>query len=184
MVLLATFCGLRLGELLALRRDRIDLAQRRLTVIEQVTELQDGTRTVGPPKTAAGRRAVSIPPHIVRDIELHLQEFAAREDEALLLPAWGGGFLRKSNFHRRIWAPATRAVGVQHLHFHDLRHTGNTLAASTGASTRELMARMGHASARAALIYQHATDSRDAEVAEAISRLVHRKSIESEHRSE
>ena len=56
-------------------------------------------------------------------------------------------------------------VGTEHLHFHDLRHTGNTLAAATGASTRELMARMGHASAEAALRYQHATRERDQAIA-------------------
>lgn len=58
------------------------------------------------------------------------------------------------------------------FHFHDLRHTGNTLAAATGASTKELMARLGHASPRAALIYQHATQARDDGVAAAISALV------------
>jgi integrase len=46
------------------------------------------------------------------------------------------------------------------FHFHDLRHTGNNLAAASGASTRELMDRMGHGSMRAALIYQHATGER------------------------
>jgi len=56
--------------------------------------------------------------------------------------------------------------------FHDLRHTGNTLAAATGASTKELMSRMGHASPRAALIYQHATSYRDAVIAAALSDLV------------
>lgn len=55
------------------------------------------------------------------------------------------------------------------FHFHDRRHTGNTLAAGTGASTRELMARMGHASARAALIYQHASEERDVLIAERLS---------------
>ena len=54
---------------------------------------------------------------------------------------------------------------------HDLRHTGNTLAAATGASTKELMVRMGHASMRAALIYQHATADRDQAIAAALSRL-------------
>ncbi|GGS79964.1 hypothetical protein GCM10010176_024190 [Nonomuraea spiralis] len=48
---------------------------------------------------------------------------------------------------------------------HDLRHTGNTLAAGTGASVRELMARMGHSSTRAALIHQHSTDERPRDVA-------------------
>jgi integrase len=56
-------------------------------------------------------------------------------------------------------------------HNHDLRHTGNTLAATTEASTKELMARMGHASMRAALIYQHATAERDQGIAAALSEL-------------
>jgi integrase len=61
---------------------------------------------------------------------------------------------------------------MEGLRFHDLRHTGNTIAAATGASTRELMARMGHASSRAALIYQHATRERDAAIAAALSDLI------------
>src|SRR6187399_966855 len=55
---------------------------------------------------------------------------------------------------------------------HDLRHTGNTLAAATGASTRELMARMGHASPRAALIYQHARSERDCAIAAALGEML------------
>ncbi|WP_268245614.1 tyrosine-type recombinase/integrase [Planomonospora parontospora] len=51
------------------------------------------------------------------------------------------------------------------MHFHGLRHTGNTLAASAGASIRELMERMGHSSTRAEMIYQHSTDERQREVA-------------------
>ena len=58
------------------------------------------------------------------------------------------------------------------MRFHDLRHTGNTLAAATGASTKELMSRMGHSSSRAALIYQHATQDRDAVIAAHLSALV------------
>jgi integrase len=63
-------------------------------------------------------------------------------------------------------------VGNTELHFHDLRHTGNTLAASTGASTKELMSRMGQSSSRAALIYQHATQDRDAVIADSLSSMV------------
>ncbi|WP_406041731.1 site-specific integrase [Micromonospora sp. NBC_00898] len=64
------------------------------------------------------------------------------------------------------------ALGLPGFHFHDLRHTGNTLAAASGASTRELMQRMGHASMRAALIYQHATSERDREIASAMDRRI------------
>ncbi|MFC4016351.1 hypothetical protein ACFOW4_00065 [Micromonospora sp. GCM10011542] len=63
-------------------------------------------------------------------------------------------------------------MGLAGFHFHDLRHTGNTLAASAGASTRELMHRMGHATMRAALIYQHATSERDREIAGAMDRRI------------
>jgi hypothetical protein len=56
------------------------------------------------------------------------------------------------------------------LHFHDLRHTGNTLAAASGAKLRDLMARMGHDSERAALIYQHESRGADQVIAAAIDR--------------
>jgi hypothetical protein len=61
------------------------------------------------------------------------------------------------------------------FHFHDLRHTGNNLAAASGASTRELMHRVGHGSMRAALIYQHATGERDREIADALQFRIERE---------
>jgi hypothetical protein len=60
-------------------------------------------------------------------------------------------------------------AGLGELHFHDLRHTGNQLAAGTGATLRELMDRMGHSTARAALIYLHGSDQRQREIAQALS---------------
>lgn len=63
------------------------------------------------------------------------------------------------------WTEVVRRWATAGFHFHDLRHTGNMLAAETGASTRELMHRMGHSSIRAALIYQHATSERDRAIA-------------------
>jgi len=72
------------------------------------------------------------------------------------------------------WNRTRRAVGLPDFHFHDLRHTGNMLAAASGASTKELMARLGHASPRAALIYQHATRERDATIASALSDAIER----------
>jgi integrase len=55
---------------------------------------------------------------------------------------------------------------------HDLRHTGNTWAAETGATLRDLMDRMGHSTTRAALIYLHKTAGRDRKTADALSKLV------------
>jgi len=61
------------------------------------------------------------------------------------------------------------AAGLPGFHFHDLRHTGNALASRTGASLADLMARMGHASTRAALIYQHTAQEQDGRIADALS---------------
>jgi integrase len=78
-----------------------------------------------------------------------------------------GGRLRRSNF-RDIWLVALADAGLSELHLHDLRHTGNTMAAGTGASVREVMERMGHSSSRAALIYQHASRDGDEAIAAAL----------------
>ena len=61
-----------------------------------------------------------------------------------------------------------RLASLPGIHFHDLRHAGNTLTADAGASLRELMDRMGHSSTRAALIYQHSSDERQRKLADAI----------------
>jgi integrase len=67
---------------------------------------------------------------------------------------------------------ADHAVGVPGLHLHDLRHTGNTLAADMGVSLRNLMARMGHDNERAALLYQHRSNSADRAIADGLNALV------------
>ncbi len=169
-VLLATFCGLRLGEIRALRVKRIDLLHRTVRVVEQYQQLANGTAVLGPPKTDAGVRTIAIPAAIVPDLERHLATVGPDPD-ALLFVTKSGGPMRPATLHAA-WQRACGRVGIEGLRFHDLRHTGNTLAAATGASTKELMSRMGHASARAALIYQHATRDRDAAIADSLSTMV------------
>ena len=171
MVLLATWAGLRFGEAAGLQRGDIDLTSRSVQIERQLQELKNGERVEGLPKTDAGRRRVSLPPHIVPELARHLMIYVAEGETSLVFTSPDGTPLRRSNFNRRVWQPACKAVGLRAFHFHDLRHTGNTFAASTGASTKELMARMGHASPRAALIYQHATRDRDHALADALSEL-------------
>jgi integrase len=101
----------------------------------------------------------------------HLSCFAQPEDDGLVFTGAAGAPLRRGNFRRRVWLPALRRVEVPPVHFHDLRHTGNNLTAAAGANLRELMARMGHSSTRAALIYLHSTDERQREIADALGDL-------------
>jgi|SRR5580658_3331870 hypothetical protein len=90
----------------------------------------------------------------------HLNCFALDGDEGLVFTSPRGLPLRHSQFRQRVWVPALTAAGLTGVHFHDLRHTGNTLAANAGASLRELMDRMGHDNERAALIYQFSRQRR------------------------
>ena len=106
---------------------------------------------LGPPKSCAGRRIVGIPHAIIRVLSEHLAAYARPEPTALEFPGAKGGPIRRGNFNRMSgWPRAARAIGEPGLHFHDLRQTGNTFAAASGARLRDLMARMGHDSERAA----------------------------------
>jgi integrase len=171
MVLFATFTGLRFGELRALRRDRLDILHKTVHVVEQYQELSSGQLVLGPPKTDAGRRTVTIPDVLITDLEKHLATYSGPAPNGLVFCGTLHQPLHRKTFYRN-WNKAVEAAGMPGFHFHDLRHTGNTLAAATGASTKELMSRMGHASPRAALIYQHATEDRDAAIASALSKLI------------
>ena len=104
---------------------------------------------------------------IAPELCAHLERFAQAGDTGLVFIGPKGGRLRRSNF-RKFWYRARGAVGLPELHFHDLRHTGNTMAAAQGASLRELM---GHSSTRAALIYLHATRERDEAIAAGMGQL-------------
>jgi integrase len=172
LILVAAYGGLRWGELVGLRVKRVDLLHGRVTVAEQVAEV-NGQLIPGPPKTEAGRRTVTLPAVAAVALAEHLADFAEPGPEGLVFPAPQGGYLRRSNFRRRWWVPATRAVGVQGLRVHDLRHSAATMALAAGANTRELMERMGHTSPAVALRYQHVMAGRDQAIAAALDELVH-----------
>jgi integrase len=163
LILAAAYSGLRWGELAGLRRCDVDLEAGTIQVVRKLEEV-NGRLSYGPPKTAAGSRTVGIPSFVARSIAVHLELHAEAGPEGLVFPAPDGGPMRRSNFRRRVWEPSTTAADVQGLRFHDLRHTAATLAAASGTSLKALMARIGHASAAAALRYQHVIDGQDAEI--------------------
>jgi integrase len=168
--MLATFAGLRWGELTALRRDSIDLDACEIRITETTVQLDRGGLRPGTPKSLAGRRTVAFPDDLVPELRRHLDRFAQPGPRGLVFVGPKGAPLRRTNF-RPIWVKACAAAGAPGVHFHDLRHTGGTLAATTGATTKELMARLGHSSPRAAMIYQHATRDRDQAIARALGTL-------------
>jgi integrase len=112
---------------------------------------------------------VGIPAVIIPELRGHLAVFVQAEPDALVFSGPKGGPMRRSNFNKLTgWPHAVRSIGAEGLHVHDLRHTGNTFAASSGAGLRDLMVRMGHDSERAALIYQHEARGADQRITGAI----------------
>ena len=169
MVLLAAFAGLRIGELAGLTRARLDLLHGTVTVAQAVAELSSGERYVGPPKSDAGRRTVAIPPHIIDDLRAHLDAYAEPGPDGLVFVGPKGGPVRRHNFTSKVFRPAADGMGLHDVHFHDLRGTAATLAAISGATTAELMRRLGHTTPEVAMRYQRATADRDAALAAALS---------------
>jgi integrase len=115
-----------------------------------------------------GRRAVPVPDDLLDELRQHLAEYAEPGEDGRVFVGPMGGRLRRQNF-RKIWIKALATPGVRPVHFHDFRHTGNQFAADDGASLRELMERMGHASPRAAMIYLHVSKARSRHIADRLN---------------
>ena len=169
LVLTAGLAGLRQGELFALRRRDVDLLHGVITVRCKRLRLASGEVIEDDPKTEAGKRRVALPAPLVAELERHLDAHAGTRPDAFAFTSPTGEPLERSNFRYRVWVPAARKTRMQGLRFHDLRHTAGTLAARTGATTKELMARLGHASPQAAMVYQHAAEDRDRLIAERLA---------------
>jgi integrase len=145
LVLIAAYCGLRAGELFALRWSSVDLDRRHLRVVEQVQHIDAGP-IVSSPKTAAGRRQVPLPSLVADDLASR-RALAGDAGRGLVFAAPEGGYLRDSNFRRRVWVLAVDAAGLAPLRLHDLRHTCASLAIAAGADIKVLQRMLGHASA-------------------------------------
>ncbi|AHC25324.2 tyrosine-type recombinase/integrase [Mycolicibacterium neoaurum] len=175
MILLASWCALRFGELTELRRVDIDLSVGAIKVRRGVVRVSTGFKVEGP-KSKAGIRTVAIPPHLLPMVEEHLGEYVEDPPNSLLFPASNGGHLAPSTLYRHFYK-ARDAAGRPDLRFHDLRHTGAVLAALTGATLADLMNRLGHSSHQAALIYQHRAQGRDRVIADALSAMTAPKAL-------
>lgn len=159
-VILAAWSSLRYGELFALARRHVDLDAGTLRVERALITVPGEPITFGPPKTRKSRRTVHLPAFVVESLRGHLEEHVPASPDALLFAMPDGSPVpttRTSAVMRR----ARRAIDRDDLTWHDLRHTGATLAYRTGASVPEVQARLGHTTMRAALIYAHASDDSD-----------------------
>ena len=167
IVLLAAFSGLRRGELFALQRRHLDELRSEVRVEAQAQRLTGRGRVLRETKSAASVRTVAIPKSIMRVLVDFAKEFCPPESDAWLFTDPNGSPVREASLYAA-WNKAVDECGLSGVRLHDLRHYAGTSAAQAGATARELQQRLGHATARASMIYQHAAAERDQELAERI----------------
>lgn len=170
-VLVASWCGLRFGELIELRRSDVhdDGKTMAVKIRRQATRI-DNKIVVGPPKTEAGIRNVTVPPHVAKMLREHMSRYTGKAPDALVFTTTRGLRLSTTAFTKSV-KRGFASVGKPSMRVHDLRHVGATMAAQAGATTKELMARIGHSSVNASMRYQIAAQDRDRQIAQRLSEL-------------
>ena len=180
MILLALWCGLRYGEIVALRRPDIDM-QKRIVKVRHSIAFPPGVVPVEKsPKSAAGNRDARIPASILPELKRHLSTYMTGRD-GLLFPSASGDYLRPSAFYGKPsglgWYGALGAAGrweedeTKRPHFHDLRATGATLVARRTRNVIEVQRWLGDSTPQAAMRYMRATDGAMDEIADALSEI-------------
>jgi integrase len=170
-VMLGAYAGLRWGETVALRDRRLDLLRAVVRVEETLSDVR-GVIRFKEPKSKASRRAVSLPGALVDELERHLAEYGVGEG-GLLFRGPEGGPLRRTNWTRRVWAPAVATSVGGALRFHELRHTHAALLIADGAHAKVVQERLGHASIRVTLdTYGHLFEGLDRVVVDGLDRMM------------
>lgn len=154
---LAAFCGLRLGEVLALTWEHIDFDCR----VIRVRQSLDVFDTIKSPKTKAGVRDVPMPAILAAELEAW-RPHVAPEPRGLIFRAKGGGKLTTANFHRHYWQRALDDAGLgpdetgRRFHFHALRHFAASMMIAGGVPLPDVAQMLGHSSFDMTLqVYAH-----------------------------
>jgi integrase len=167
-VTLAAWSGLRFGELFALARRHLDLEANTVTVERALLTLPGVAPTFGLPKTEKSARTVALPEFVMNALREHLDAYVPPEPDALVFTTSTGSPMTCSGVSL-VLKKAKAALGRNEITWHDLRHTGATLAYDAGASQPDVQARLGHTTARAAAIYAHTSHGRDQLIAQRLN---------------
>lgn len=187
LIVLAAMTGLRKGELFALNWNAVNLDEGVLVVRKTLQELRG--LTLKEPKTAAGKRVVSLDPVAVEALRSRLkkakEEGFEPEDVPVVFPNERGGYLRGSNFDRWVWYPIRKAAGVaDSFVFHDLRHTQASLMLAAGVDLKVIQKRLGHRDfATTANTYSHLLQNAQNEAVEKLAAMMKKSTQEETEKS-
>lgn len=146
LAVLAFTGGMRIGELLGLHWESVDLAGGSIRVQLQAAETS-GKVELKKPKTKHSVRTIDIPPAAVRALQSHREILAAEglQESPLVFPAPAGGIMSRLNFSHRVWGPTLQTLGLKPRGVHHTRHTYATLALKAGVPVHVVSKVLGHA---------------------------------------
>ncbi len=167
--LVAATSAMRHEERFALARRHYDPETREVNV-ERALEPEGSKRRFTLPKTKGSKRVFKLPEIGAIALEAHMEEFTGPDPDDLIFTTANGTVVYTARLTAP-WQRARRAAGRPDLDWHDLRHTGATLAAMGGATLREVQDLLGHSTVRAAVRYQQRADGSRERTAASIDRL-------------
>lgn len=173
LLTMAVVTGMRRGELLALRWSDIDFDRGRLLVMHTVDFIAGYGYVEGKPKTAAGKRVISLPAFLVDMLKLHRAQQLRQQDTVegwgnhdLVFPNLSGGYLHP-NHMGEMFRNLLKEAGLPHMHFHDLRHSAATILLCMGVNIKAIQELLGHSDISITLrTYSHLLPSMQQEVVE------------------
>lgn len=176
LIILAALTGLRKGELFALDWSAVNLKEGVLVVRKSIEEI-NGKPRVKVPKTAAGRRVVTLGQEAIEALQRRKAKAEYEElstTRGIVFPNINGGYLYASNFRKFVWVKIREAAGIpESFVFHDLRHTQASLLLAAGVDLKVIQKRLGHADfATTANLYSHLLQGAQAEAAEKLDAML------------
>lgn len=163
--------GLRRGELLALLWRDLDVENKTISVTEQVNRIK-GELVVSQPKTQNSVRTLAIPQQAV---DLLIEEHKKHPGSPYMFPSPKTGTMFDPDSFRHTHEKILKAIGAEHIRFHDLRHTFTTLSLKNGVDVKTLSSALGHYSAGFTLTtYTHATAEMKRDAADTIGGVIDR----------
>ncbi len=142
----------------------LDLLRGTLIVQETLVRTAHNEKVIGPPKSEAGRRTLTLPRSMIAVLAEHLAACAlsSKDGDSFVFSSGDGKPLDYSNWRRRVWVPACETAGLQGIGFHDLRRVNATALVQAGVDLKTAQTRLGHSDPRLTLaIYAQAITEAD-----------------------
>ena len=151
------WCGIRLGELLALTASDFNFERQTLTINKSLQNIK-GNIIITPPKTPKSNRTIKIPQFLVDEMRDYIKSLYGLEPDDRIFP------ISKAYLHHEMNRGA-KAAGVKRIRIHDLRHSHVSLLIEMGFSAVAIAERVGHESIDITYRYAHLFPTKQTEMA-------------------